>query len=281
MAKVLLLDVLRDYLSRRDIGARTEKTYAGTVLSFQRWLGRKATADDLDLANAYIAFRIQGGEVAGEPVKGSKMTAASHRGVLLMLMRHAVRRKWRSKCVIKPIRRPRVIPHALMLAELGKLLQFATPRQRAAIWLCMDTGYRRADLFAAKWSQVSKMPAGFIVSKVVEKTGRVETRLLRPETMAALEAIRKPHNDALLPGPRSRTNWTKRWQLLGARAGIDVRKRGLQAVRRAGASYVKANGGDAKKYLGHTSDGLAERYYLDPRIVNDLPDLPPPPSWEE
>lgn len=277
MKVVPLAVLLKAYLRSRPLSVRTERNYAAVVAQFERWLGRRGTLPDLAVrGDEYIEFRILGGKINGEAISASKMTAAGHRGVLATLMLFAVRQKWCRKVTLRPIRKPRIIPNALLLAEISKLLKHATPRQRAAILLCFDTGFRRSDLFAAKWSETFRNGDETLISRVVQKTGRVETRRLRRETVAALEVIRKPGSEYLLPGPRSVSNWTARWQHLGARAGVDTKRRGLQAVRRSGASYLAANGQSAMKYLGHSTPGLAERHYIDPRIASDIPDLPPP-----
>lgn len=276
MKLIPLRFLLSSYIRSRPLTTRTEMNYAAAVRQFERWLGRPATLADLArLGNDYVHFRVIGGEIDGVPVAASRTTAAGHRAVLATLMRFAVGQKWCRRVTLRPIRKPRIIPHALLLDEIRRLLAHATPRQRAAILLCFDTGFRRSDVFAARWSNLYQRGNRVYICWVVQKTGRVETRELRPETVAACEAIRRPGDDRLVPGPKSASNWTSRWQRLGARAGVDVRHRGLQAVRRSGASYLAASGRSAKKYLGHATDGLAERHYIDPRIAADVPDLPP------
>jgi integrase len=277
LKRISLFDILADYRKRRDFSPRTEKQYRAVIRQFERWLGRDAMLVDLRRhANAYIEFRINGGTIGVEHVAASKTTAGSHRGVLALLRTHALRRKWCGKFAIRPVRKPRIIPRAFTMDEIEKLLIAAYPVQRAAIMVCFDTGFRRSDIFAAKWSDVTESTDdGHIVTKIVQKTGRVESRRLRRETVAACEAVRKPGDDRLVPAPRNVSNWTSRWQRLGSRAKVDTRRRCLQAVRRSGASYVKAMGGSPQKYLGHSSPHLAEQHYLDPKICGDLPDLPP------
>jgi hypothetical protein len=103
------------------------------------------------------------------------------------------------------------------------------------------------------------------------------TRRVRPATQAALELMRDPNDDRLLPMPAGFTAWRKRWQKLGRLAGVDTKNRGLQAIRRTGATLSKKAGQSAAEYLGHSprSAGLAERYYLDPALLDDAPQLPP------
>jgi integrase len=277
LKRISLFDILADYRKRRDFSPRTEMQYRAVIRQFERWLGRDAMLVDLRRhANTYIEFRINGGTIGVEHVTASKTTAGSHRGVLALLRTHALRRKWCGKFPIRPVRKPHIIPQAFTLAEIEKLLVAAYPVQRAAIMVCFDTGFRRSDIMAAKWSDVTDTTDdGYVITKIVQKTGRVESRRLRRETVAACEAVQKSGDDRLVPGPRNKSNWTRTWQRLGSRAKVDTRRRCLQAVRRSGASYVKAMGGSPQKYLGHSSPHLTEQHYLDPKICGDLPDLPP------
>jgi integrase len=54
-----------------------------------------------------------------------------------------------------------------------------------------------------------------------------------------------------------------------ARAGLGTgRDVMFHCIRRTTASHLAAAGGDATAYLGHSSDRITRRSYLDPRIVN-------------
>lgn len=275
---VQLRFLLREYLSTHDLNASTERAYATVVNVFERWCGSPASVADLaSRANDYLRVRLDGGTVGVIPCRGNRHTAQGHRAVIGILLRYAIQRKWLRRFELRPIKKRAHVPNALLPDELTRMVAHATPMQRAAILLALDTGFRRSDLFAVTWQQTAQRDGGLIAWVVTRKTGKLEVRRLRPETIAALEAVRSPTDNRLLPRKsRNYTVWRRGWIRLGQRAGVNVDKRGLQAVRRCGASLIHAAGNDAKRYLGHSSDGVAQRYYIDPRIASDIPDLPPP-----
>lgn len=277
---VSLRFLLRDYFSSHDLAGSTERAYGVVVNVFERWHGKPATVADLAAAaNDYLRIRLDGGTLGTEPCRGNRHTAQGHRAVIGILLRFAVRKKWLRRFDLRPIKKRAHVPHALLPEELSRMVAKATPMQRAAILLALDTGFRRSDLFAVTWQQAAIRDGGWVCWVVTKKTGKLEVRRLRPETVAALEAVRSATDNRLLPRTsRNYTIWRRGWIKLGQRAGVNVDKRGLQAVRRCGASLIQAAGHDAKRYLGHSSDGVAQRYYLDPRICSDIPDLPPPIS---
>lgn len=275
---VQLRFLLRDYVGSHDLAAATERCYGTVITVFERWRGKPATVADLaNEANDYLRVRLDGGMVGIDLRRGNRHTAQAHRAVIGILLRHAVARKWLRRFDLRPIKKRAHVPNALLPEELSRLVAKATPMQRAAILLALDTGFRRSDLFSVTWQQAAIRDGGWLCWVVTKKTGKLEVRRLRPETVAALEAVRSPTDNRLLPrASRNYTIWRRGWIKLGQRAGVNVDKRGLQAVRRCGASLIQAAGQDAKRYLGHSSDGVAQRYYIDPRIASDIPDLPPP-----
>ena len=275
--------LLRDYLNSHDLANSTERAYGTVVNVFERWLSKPGSVVELaTLANDYLRVRLDGGTIGLDPCRGNRHTAQGHRAVIGILLRHAVARKWIRRFDLRPIKKRAHVPHALLPVELSRMVANATPMQRAAILLALDTGFRRSDLFAVTWQQAAIREGGWVCWVVTKKTGKLEVRRLRPETIAALEAVRSATDNRMLPrASRNYTIWRRQWIKLGQRAGVNVDKRGLQAVRRCGASLIQAAGHDAKRYLGHSSDGVAQRYYLDPRICSDIPDLPPPIEPDE
>lgn len=178
---------------------------------------------------------------------------------------------------VRPIRRPEHRPHGWKPAEISTLLAHASPIQRAAIRLGYDTGLRRSDLFSVRWHQVIGRRGDWRIVHTAAKTGRQVVRRIRNETYDELSGLRNPDDDRLLPSDVKYTGWRRRWHKLGKAAGVDTRRRGMQALRRTGASLTKRDGGSASDYLGHSpnSAGLAARYYIDPELVDDAPPLPP------
>lgn len=260
-----LKDWQRKYCSERDLSKRTKGFYADGVSKFERWNGGPLTVQDAaEKWNSYLDCLSD----------GNRYTAASNRNAIRALLRAAADE---GICLlpgkIKPIRTPRHRPRAIHPSEIISLLKHADPIQAAAIRLVYDTGYRKDDTFSAKRGEFFN---GKII-RTISKTGRLGSRRIRPKTIAAIEAVKNDQDDRLLPMEVGYTGWRKRWHALGRRAGVDTFRRGLQAIRRTGATMAKKSGQSAADYLGHSpgSGDLADRYYIDPGLLDDEPPLPP------
>lgn len=72
---------------------------------------------------------------------------------------------------------------------------------------------------------------------------------------------------------------SKLFRLAGLPSGRDCKP---QRLRRSHATHLKAAGGDPTLALGHSSEEVTRRYYLDPVILGDespaalLPPIAPP-----
>jgi len=267
----LLLDWHTAYCSERDLSLRTKLFYLGAARQYEMWRGRPLrlteAAEGLNDYLDHLATR------------RNRYTARSIRAGLVVLLRAAATE---GLCQlpkrVRPIGAPDHRPRGFLVQELVTLLKHASPLQAAGIHLAYDTGLRRSDLFAVRWPQVFGAPDDRRIAHTAFKTGRRVVRRMRNETVSALEAIRNPSDDRLLPSRVGYTGWRRQWQALGLRAAVDTKRRGLQAIRRTGASLTKLRGGSAAEYLGHSpqSSGLADRYYIDPELVDEAPPLPPP-----
>ena len=266
----LLVEYQTRYCSERDLSLTTEKFFRYGVRSFERWAQHAVTLHfAAQHLNEYLAY-----------LSGSRnrYTAGSYRSSIVALLRAAAAE---GLCQlppkIRPIRRPEHRPHGWTPEEIARLMRHASPLQRAAIRLGYDTGLRKSDLFAVRWPQVIGRRGDWRVVHTAAKTGRQVVRRIRNETYDELDALRNPNDDRLLPADTKYTGWRKRWHRLGREAGVETRRRGLQALRRTGATLAKRAGANPSEYLGHSprSGDLASRYYLDPELLDDAPPLPP------
>lgn len=269
-SRLLLVDFQSSYCAARDLSPQTEKFYLYGVRALEAWAKHPVTVRfAAEHLNEYLR------DLAATK---NRYTAGSYRSSLLTLLRAA---QAEGLCElppkVRPIRRPEHRPRGWRADEMGKLLEHASPIQRAAIRLGYDTGLRRGDLFDVRWSQVVGQRDDYRVIHTPSKTGRQITRRIRNETYDDLDALRNPDDDRLLPSEVKHSAWRKRWHKLGAAAGVDTSRRALQAIRRTGASLTKREGGSAAEYLGHSpqSGDLATRYYIDPELVDEAPPLPP------
>lgn len=261
------------YVLERDVAGTTATTYRCAVNSFSRWLGRPGRISDLaSRINEYLSDHSR---------IGSRYTTRGYRVPLVALLRRAAASNLcRMPEVVRRIKVPQIEPLGFSDDELQRLRDFADPVQLAAILVAYDTGFRWSDVFAVTWGDVDPL---WCVRVIVNKTGRHEARMLTAATVAACARLQAE------PGPRSRlvpfaagrTAWDKRWRRLGKRAGVDVYRRGLQAMRRTGASLVAREHGEvaAAAYLGHSAaSGVAifRNFYRVGAILDRPPPGPPP-----
>lgn len=255
---------------QRTLASSTESQYRYALSAFERWLGQAATLDVLaDRLSEWIKYRSSRGY--------SPYGIRTQRGALVTLLRFAEE----SGVLDMPlrIRNVRLVdlePRWFTDDQLRRLLDHADGYQRAAILLVRSGAMRRGDVLGTlRWRGVGDD----VVRWVMDKPGRRHAVRVSSEALDACRAIRREGDDRLVPFPLSKSGWHKRWKSLGRRSGVDVHRRGLQAIRRVASSLVAREHGElaAAKLLGHNS-GVAvfRRYYAIGPIVDELPPSPPP-----
>lgn len=187
----------RQYTAARDITYRTRKSYEGSVNRMEAWY-QSLPSHDGNLLTVATACEFYNEYVAFLCLR-NRSTAASNRNSIRALLRAAAEE---GLCTLprkmRPVKVPEHRPRGFKPKELRALLSHATPLQKAAIYLAYDTGFRRGDLFLLTWDQVHRSQYGYQVAHAVSKTGRIEIRRLRLETVDALREVRH-ECDLLLP----------------------------------------------------------------------------------
>jgi integrase len=296
---MLLKKFAEDYCRKQGVRANTRVTYLGCVRAIEKWAKRPLTlVAAAESVNDFIYAMLP---------KKSQYTVAGYRRHLGVLLRSAVQEHGIRLGKIRKVKLQQLMPAGFTNDELLSLLAHATPRQRAAILVAYDTGFRRTDVFLARRDRIERRGDKFVISHVISKNGRVESRELTPKTISAIEAAQvesaregdvyyvckragvvvekrcvtvEHQRQFCVPWGYGMQTWKRQWLALGKRAGVDVRRRGLQAIRRTGASLVcKEHGAyEAARHLGHAeSSGVAvfTAYYRVPGIVGDVPSSPP------
>lgn len=263
---------LEQYLTEHDLSRSSCATYRCAVNQYLRFDPGSSVRGMGQRLSEFVQVRSE---------VGSRRTAACYRRVLLTLLRAGEQAGIAEvPTVVRRVRLPQLRPRALTLDEIRRLLD-ATERQphgrtqRAAILLTYDSAFRRGDVFRAAWSDVGPDD---VIRLVISKTGRLECRQLRPAT---IDACREVTNGSgrLVPWNWNWSSWHKAWRKLARDAGLsEVAESGLQMIRRSAASYLKRDGFDPAAILGHSakSGRLADEFYIDRRIADSLPPLPPP-----
>lgn len=255
---------------------------AHAVRQFSRWLERPARLADLsDLTvSRYLMARAKKLSPHSVARERSGLVAiwnlAHHRG----LIKYA-------PC-LPPELCPSKIPRAFTSSELIRLNTAASlsygyagrvPASvffQALLSVAFETGERISALLSiprACWSSPHLTVPAFI-----RKGGKTErVYQLSPETAELLDDAAANGSDRVLYWPSSDNALRKRWKTITRRAGVgdgpDVQ---FHALRRSTASHLAAAGGDATAYLGHSTDRVTRKSYLDPRIT----EANKPPAWQ-
>ncbi len=252
------------------------------IRQFSKWLGRDATLDDLDdlVVSQWLAAMA---------AKKSPNSVARERSGILALWNLA---QGRGLVRLRPTVAAELVPHAVPRAftsdELARLAESAghacgwvgpIPAKtffRALVAVGLETGERiNAILHTPRhcWQRPT-----LVVPAAIRK-GRREERIyeLSPEASDLVDAVSRHEGPTVFWWIASDTALRKRWKVITRRAGLgDGRDVQFHALRRSTASHLAAAGLDATAFLGHSSDRITRRSYLDPRVV----DQSRPKTWQ-
>lgn len=159
--------------------------------------------------------------------------------------------------------------------EIGRLLEHATPAQRAMILLGLNCGCGNTDLAQIEWSHLD-LAAGWL-KYARPKTGVRRQAPLWPETVAALTSL--PHSGGLvfrtsrgrpLVHGTTDTVVTQFRKLLDA-AGVERRAAGFYCLRHTFRTVADELGDDAgcRIIMGH-ADGSIDARYVEQRHADRL-----------
>lgn len=201
-------------------------------------------------------------------------TVANHRRILTTLMRYAKRQGLNTR-IRKKFRRVKVpapLPVAFSLDDIRRLVEAAreTPGHFRDLrksdflvaWFLTAycTGLRVGDLIDLRWDQIR----GARIYVRQSKTSRPHTAILTDEAILACKALPRR---AKVFGDFAAKNTIQQW------VAACVESAGLQGstkwLRRSCATYAKVMGMSPKAKLGHMTDGLAERHYVDQALYEE------------
>ena len=262
------------------------------ITQFNRFLERLALLTDLDDLTVSRFLMTRGSQVSPHSVARERSgivalwNLAQARGLVAL-----------RPCVSVEVL-PERTPRAFTTDELGRLADAAAT---ARGWVGpVPAGAFFAALMAVLWETGDRINAVLSTPVVgwqrptleipaaVRKGGRV-TRLytLSPETSDKVDIARRHNADTVLFWPYTSTALYARWHKITEKAGLGTGPEvQFHAIRRSTASHLAAAGLDATAALGHSSDRITRRSYLDPRVVNAgkpqvwqlLPRIGPPPA---
>jgi integrase len=252
------------------------------ITQFSRWLGRPALLDDLDdlVVSQWLAKMAE---------KKSPNSVSRERSGILALWNLAQGRGLvRLRPTVAPELVPQSTPRAFTADELARLAQAAkwstgwvgpVPAGvffQALIAVGLETGERINALLSTPrhcWHRPT-----LVVPASIRKGKRQERVYeLSPEACDLVDRVTAHEGPTVFWWIASDTALRKRWKTITRRAGLgDGRDVQFHALRRSTASHLAAAGFDATSYLGHSTDRITRRSYLDPRVV----DATRPKAWQ-
>jgi integrase len=202
-------------------------------------------------------------------------TVANHRRMLTTLMVEA-RRLGLNRCIVERFRRVKVpppLPVAWSLTEIKHLVETArrTPGLvhdlfpkasflEAWFLTAYATGLRAGDLIDMRWDQLR----GRKIYVRQNKTSTPHVAVFTDEALAACRALPKRPR---IFGDFAALNTIQQWVAeCVERAGLSG---STKTLRKSCATYAKVKGMSPKQKLGHRTDGLAERHYVDQLLYEE------------
>lgn len=284
-----LANLLTRYVASRHLRPRSVEPLQAAVSVFSDWLARPATTDDFrrETLNPFIDWLL---------LNRAPDTAWGRRKDLLTLWKWA----WEEGIVrrpperIKTVRKPRRDPDAWTIDELRQLLLATNDMPgelpngisfreffRALVLVLYSTGLRIGSAIELRYADL-RSDGTIPADPETHKTHYQQLVQLQSDAIAACETIRTQlaePDERLLPWPYQRNALYTHWRRLLKHAGMPVNRRnGTQKIRRTAASWLeRVSPGSATRFLGHSTPELAQRHYLDPRIIYAEATRTPPP----
>ncbi|HEY1598959.1 MAG TPA: hypothetical protein VGG64_05120, partial [Pirellulales bacterium] len=293
---MLLTDLVEVYLERRnrerpigrEVSIKSSDHLNDSVQAFSKWLGRRATLDDLsaDTVNQFLLDNLTAGK--------SPYTVKARRTGLLVLLRRAIRLGLVQDVDVRDVRTvhcPALRIDGYSQNDLTRLVEQAAKMKGVV----RKTGISKSIFFASailtQWNLGIRIgdltriavrdfdPRGFFW--VMEsKTGKGRSRILQSATRGAIAACIavNPHRQLIWPGLVARSLY-RAVSTIAKDAGLPGTSRW---IRRGAASLVEnQKAGSAWKFLNHSVPTLFENHYRVERLVDPNPIAPPEVAFPE
>jgi integrase len=244
------------------------------VRQFSRHLGRDAELIDLEDLAVCQFLAARGATLSPYSVERERC------GLLALWRLAADRRLVECRPCVRASALPDRTPRAFTMPELDRLLAAAAaepgyigpfPAGRwfsALILTLYESGERVA---AVLGTPLECWQSPYLRVPAIVRKGRRRERLyeLSPTTAAEVSMVAASSTTGMVFGwPYAPGTIYGRYGRITARAGFGSgREFKFHALRRTTASHLAAAGVDATAYLGHSSDRITRRSYLDPRIT--------------
>ena len=275
-ATMLLYDFLHTVyvpLRLRGRSPNSVRLLAHAIRQFSKFLRRDAVLADFDDLTVSQFLTARGRTL-------SPYSVERERCALLAMWRLAAdRRLVHDRPCVQAELLPERTPRAFTVDELERLYAAALvtpgwigPVAASAWWPAVimtayETGERIDALIHVPRSCYTapflRVPAGIRKGKRSERIYELSADTCRLVDTAATHG-----GDTLFLWPMDQSGLYNHFKKITGRAGLGTgRDVMFHCIRRTTASHLAAAGGDATAYLGHSSDRITRRSYLDPRIV--------------
>jgi integrase len=273
MLLTVFLDTVYVPLRLRGRSQESVRLLRHAIKQFSLWLGRDATLEDFDDLVVARFLLARSSAVAPNSV------ARERSGIVAMWNLAQARGLVRLRPCVQAEVLPEKTPRALTADELDALVASARlaqgwigPVRAATFFLALiGIGFYSGERIAAMLAipKENWRRPWITVPPRSRKGGRQERIYeLPPDVADIVDEAAKNDGPFVLWFPASDTALRKRWKVITKRAGLgDEREVQFHVLRKSTASHLAAAGGDATTYLGHSSDKVTRKSYLDPRIT--------------
>lgn len=267
---------IADYVANND-RVRSAETIrvlnvAGRNLSAH--LGRPATTKDLADASvrAYLKARREAGK--------SLATIDGEAAKLLALAKYGALRGLCPAPQLKLPKSPTPLPVAFTRQQLQKLWRAAHACETtiggvagrvywpALLDVLWDSGERIRAIYCLERGDID-LDNRWVTFRNRKGNGRPMVKSVRRPTAKHVRALMQAHSAPTLFGVACLGTIYHQFEHLLADAGLPIdRHSKFHCIRKSHASYLHLAGGDARASLGHSSDAVTVRHYIDPRIAS-------------
>jgi len=267
--------VIEEYAILTAIRLDTRRLHEIAINHLGQMLGRQPTLADLNdvTFSRYVAWRLA--RVSHETVRGE-----CHKLIALWRWASGGKRRWIDPPEVKapaPVHR---LPLALDREQLEALWQAARyyPRMvgvlpgnvvlTALLYVLWDSSERIGAVYQIRRDLID-LKRGWLTIEPETRKGHTQGRLykIRAATVAALTRLLAVADGPLPFAEVSLNAYYKHLPYLRESAGLP-RWVTWHTLRKSHASHLVAAGGDARASLGHSSDAITVRHYLDARIAS-------------
>lgn len=277
---MLLQLALEEILGERDIQKITEDQYRRSLNSFEEFLGRQATSDDMTTSNVNLWVKSlqssKSGTTCGNYLAGLLViwNQLADRNLIEPYHRNRIRRvrKEQAPVIAWTIEEIRNLLNSTKLLDgllRGTSLK-ASEFMRAMILVSFETGLRPSDMRRIRIDQIDFKNQTIAV--IQHKTRQPHVAKLSKTTVDAIKQLKS--TDLVFPlGKSGIRKWeAKLYKIAEENFGFARRKRsGIGTLRKSHATEIFSEHGldVAARSLGHVGGvHVARRHYIDSRAIN-------------